>query len=69
MLKQANIQYNINNKDCNIGFIAALKNGFCSRCVNFSCGLNTVPKEYVDVYLKKNDVMREAWEKSGYVLD
>lgn len=52
-----------------IGFIAALKNGFCSRCVNFSCGLNTVPKEYVDAYLKKNDVMREAWEKTGYILD
>ncbi len=52
-----------------IGFIAALRNGFCSRCVNFSCGLNTVPKEIVDAYLKKNDVMHEAWEKTGYILD
>jgi len=52
-----------------IGFIVALKNGFCSRCVNFSCGLNTVTKEVVDAYLRKNDVMRKAWEKTGYVLD
>lgn len=52
-----------------IGFIIALKKGFCSRCINFSCGLNTVPKEYVDAYLRKNNVMREAWEKAGYVLD
>lgn len=52
-----------------LGFIIALRKGFCSWCINFSCGLNTVPREYVDAYLRKNDVMREAWERSGYVLD
>ena len=43
------------------------RNG-CSRCVNFSCPANNVPKEVVDSYLRQNPVMREAWEASGYRL-
>ena len=39
---------------------------FCSRCVNFSCPLNRVPKSIVDEYLKRNPVMKQAWERSGY---
>ena len=38
----------------------------CSRCVNFSCPLNTVPEEIVEAYLARNPVMREAWEESGW---
>ncbi|MGD9029050.1 MAG: hypothetical protein PVG25_04490 [Anaerolineae bacterium] len=38
----------------------------CSRCVNFSCPLNTVPREIVDAYLARNPVMRQAWEESGW---
>ena len=49
-------------------FIFGLKKNVCSKCINFSCPLNTVPKEFVDAYLRKNPVMREAWEKSGYQL-
>ena len=45
-----------------------LKTFYCSRCVNFSCPLNKVEKRIVDEYLMKNDVMREAWERSGYRL-
>ena len=41
---------------------------FCSKCVNFSCPLNQVPKSMVDKYLEKNPFMKEAWERSGYKL-
>jgi hypothetical protein len=40
-----------------------------TRCINFSCPINAVPKPLVDSYLKNNPVMRLAWEKSGYRLD
>ncbi|EHQ35617.1 hypothetical protein [Methanoplanus limicola] len=39
---------------------------YCSRCVNFSCPLNTVEKRIFDEYLLKNDVMMDAWKKYGY---
>ena len=41
----------------------------CSRCPNFSCPLNNVPKNVVDDYLRHNDVMRKAWEEQGYIID
>ncbi len=52
-----------------ISFYITVKTFFCSNCVNFSCPLNTVPKPVIDEYLKKNDVMRKAWEKSGWQID
>jgi hypothetical protein len=52
-----------------VSFVAVVKTHFCTSCVNFSCPLNTVPKDLVDGYLAKNRVMREAWEKAGYKLD
>ena len=39
---------------------------FCPRCINFSCFFNRVPKSIVDEYLKKNPLIRNAWEKHGY---
>jgi len=30
--------------------------------------LGTIPKEVVDEYLKKNEVMRKAWEEAGYKI-
>jgi len=42
---------------------------YCPRCINFSCFFNKVPKSIVDEYLKKNPVIRKAWEKSGYDLN
>lgn len=45
-----------------------LKRNGCSRCVNFSCPANGVPKPLVDAYLRRNPVMRHAWEASGYRL-
>jgi hypothetical protein len=50
-------------------FYYVLTSHFCSRCVNFSCPANSVPKQIVDAYLERNPVMREAWMKSGYRLD
>jgi hypothetical protein len=41
----------------------------CSRCVNFSCPGNTVPKPVVDAYLRRNAFIRATWEASGYSLD
>ena len=38
-------------------FLAVLKLFFCSRCINFSCVNNTVPRKEVDEYLKRNPVM------------
>ncbi|NQT73737.1 MAG: hypothetical protein HQ553_13375 [Chloroflexi bacterium] len=52
-----------------ISFVITLKTFFCPNCVNFSCPLNTVPKSVIDEYLKKNDVMRKAWEDSGWQIE
>ncbi len=52
-----------------ISFVSTLRIFFCPNCANCSCPLNTVPKPVVDEYLKRNDVMREAWEESGWRLD
>jgi len=41
----------------------------CSKCPNFSCPLNNVPKEVVDSYLRHNSVMRKAWEEKGYIIE
>lgn len=41
----------------------------CTKCPNFSCGLNKVPKEMRDEYIKNNPAMRQAWEKAGYKFE
>ncbi len=51
-----------------IAFYQVLRTFFCSMCVNFSCPFNTVEKKIVDTYLEKNNVMKEAWEMSGYKI-
>jgi hypothetical protein len=51
-----------------VTIFAILRRFYCCRCVNFSCPLNIVPKEAVDEFLRKNPVMREAWERCGYRL-
>ena len=38
----------------------------CTKCVNFSCPFNKVPKDLVDSYLDKNADMKAAWIDSGY---
>jgi hypothetical protein len=49
-------------------FFVILGKNTCSKCVNFSCFFSRVPKEVVDEYLKKNEVMRKAWEEAGYKI-
>ncbi len=51
------------------GFALNIRRNACVRCINFSCPVNAVPKPLVDAYLRRNPVMREAWEASGYRLD
>jgi hypothetical protein len=49
-------------------FFRTLLQFTCTRCVNFSCPLNRVPKPIVDAYLMRNPVMREAWEAKGWTM-
>ena len=51
-----------------VGFAYNLIRNTCVRCVNFSCPLNRVPKPVVDAYLRRNPVMRTAWEEGRYQL-
>ena len=50
-------------------WLFVMQKGVCSKCVNFSCPLNRVPKKIVDNYLQRNPTMRQAWEAKGYKLD
>lgn len=40
----------------------------CSRCINFSCPFNSVPKKNIDVYLLKNPIIKKVWERAGYTV-
>ncbi len=51
-----------------IMFFWTLRKYTCSQCVNFSCPLNSVPKEIVDAYLARNPVMQQAWEECGWSI-
>ena len=35
---------------------------------NFSWPLNPGPKPLIDAYLKKNDVIKKAWEEAGWKI-
>jgi hypothetical protein len=45
-----------------------LMRNVCSRCINFSCPMNSVPKQLMDVYLRRNPEIQRAWETHGYRL-
>lgn len=45
--------------------IFILRRNFCSRCVNFSCPMNNVPRDRVDIYLGRNPEIEAAWQTSG----
>jgi len=49
-------------------FFWILQKYTCARCVNFSCVLNRVPKEVIDEYLKRNPIMKKAWEENGWQM-
>jgi hypothetical protein len=46
-----------------------MRKNVCTRCINFSCPMNAVPKSLVDAYLRRNPVIRAAWEDGGYRLE
>ena len=50
-------------------FFFGLVTRICIFCVNFSCPLNRVPRKIVDTYLKRNPIMKEAWENKGYKIN
>ncbi len=58
-----------------IGICAAVSGTFilrknvCTRCINFSCPMNNVPKQLVDIYLRRNPEIQAAWESSGYLIE
>ena len=52
-----------------VTWLTVLRFKICPSCLNFSCPLNQVPKRTVDEFLKRNPVMREAWEKAGYEIN
>jgi hypothetical protein len=41
----------------------------CSRCVNFSCPANHVPRKLVEAYLSRNPAIRAAWQEAGASSD
>ena len=50
-------------------FLFVIRKYHCAYCNNFSCPLNSIPKEIIDAFLKKNPVMRDAWEKNGWIIN
>ncbi len=38
----------------------------CKKCPHFSCPLNKVPANYVQLFLNKNILLLEAWENAGW---
>ncbi len=47
-----------------MGGVFILKGNVCTRCINFSCPMNAVPKQIVQVYLKRNPAIQRAWKSS-----
>ena len=46
-----------------------IKRFHCSKCFNFSCPFNNQPKWVIDEFLKRNPVMRKAWEREGWQIE
>ena len=42
-------------------FFGALLKFKCSRCINFSCIFNRVPKSAIEAFLDRNPIMKQAW--------
>ncbi|UCH56953.1 MAG: hypothetical protein JSV18_06335 [Candidatus Bathyarchaeota archaeon] len=48
-----------------ISFFYLLRRLSCPHCVNFSCPLNRTPIALREEYLKRNTVMKDAWDGTG----
>ncbi|MCG3216272.1 MAG: hypothetical protein KAS63_06110 [Candidatus Heimdallarchaeota archaeon] len=49
-------------------FSKTLLGNNCKKCANFSCAMNKVPKEIVDIFLEKNPQMKKAWIQAGWEI-
>lgn len=45
-------------------FIYTAKKSICTKCINFSCPMNSVDEQTKKQYLDQNDRMREAYHKT-----
>jgi hypothetical protein len=52
-----------------VSWIVILQKKVCTDCVNFACVLNRVPKTIKDAFLKRNPVIKKAWEEKGYKVN
>ncbi len=50
-------------------WIFLMQTKICTICINFSCPLNRVKIEYRDCFIKKNPIIKIAWEEKGYVFN
>jgi hypothetical protein len=41
----------------------------CTDCINFSCPLNRVSKSVRNEFIKRNIIIKRAWEEAGYKID
>jgi hypothetical protein len=46
-----------------------LRRNVCTRCIQFSCPMNAVPKALMNVYLQQNPVILEAWIRDGFIIE
>jgi len=46
-----------------VSFDKMLRGGTCKICTNFSCRMSKVPEDLMKEFLKRNLIMKEAWEK------
>lgn len=42
--------------------IYLLRRNICTRCVNFSCPLNAVPRATIEAFLARNPAIQKTWE-------
>lgn len=40
----------------------------CLRCINFSCPSNRASREIINEFLKRNPVLRKAWEEKSWKI-
>ncbi len=48
--------------------LLSLQKYSCSRCINFSCPFNRVSIDTINEFLKRNYVIKKAWEERGWKI-
>jgi hypothetical protein len=51
-----------------LAFLYVVRKYHCRKCFNFSCPFNHMPKPVIDEFLRRNPVMRKAWEEYGWQM-